>query len=103
MKWVAQLPPDRIPQARERVLVEWMQSRPEAAAQWVLEQPAGDTCRDLVASAARHFGWGTSPGAAGKFFAQLTAAERVHVRESLRTLPVPEEKRRLLEAAFQTP
>ena len=103
MKWADQLPPGRITQTRQGVLSEWMQARPEAATEWVLDQPAGDARHGLITAASHQLLWNATPETAQIFFARLPAAERVQVRESLRTLPVPEEKRRLLEAAFQTP
>ena len=103
MKWVGQLPADRIPQTRDRVLSEWMQTRPEAAAQWVLKQPAGDTRRDLITSATRNLAWNNTPGSAHKFFSQLPAAERALAVEILSSTTLPEEKRLLLEAALAKP
>ena len=103
MKWVEQLAADRISQTRDRVLSEWMEARPEAAAQWVLNQPPGDTRRELITSATRNLAWNKTPGSAHQFFSQLQASERALARQTLDTMGVPDEKRLLLEAAFTGP
>lgn len=100
MKWTSQLPPDRIPMVRDRVLAEWMQARPEAAAQWVLAQPAGNDRRDLVISASRYLAWNTATAAAEKFFAELPAADQVMVRETLGTTHMPADKKQSLLKAL---
>ena len=103
MKWADQLPADRIPQTRGRILSEWMQARPEAATQWVLDQPTGEARHALVSTATGQFLWSSTPEAAGKFFSRLAPSELAEAREMMKSMPLPEERRRLLEAAFETP
>lgn len=54
MPWTSQLAPACQAQARLRVLDAWTSTRPEAAAAWVLQQPAGEGRQDLIASTTRH-------------------------------------------------
>ncbi len=57
MQWAAALPPERRSAARASVLSEWLSSRPEAAQQWVREQPAGDSRAGLVSTATMNLAW----------------------------------------------
>jgi hypothetical protein len=57
MQWAAALPPERRSTAQASVLSEWLGSRPEAAQQWVREQPAGNSRAGLVSSATMNLAW----------------------------------------------
>jgi hypothetical protein len=100
MKWVDNLPATTIPPARDRVLGEWMQSRPEAAVRWVLDQAAGDTRNHMVASVTRFLSWSPSTEPAQKFFAQLPPADRALARNALRTAHLPAEKQEAMNRAL---
>lgn len=103
MKWAGDLPAAHIPVARERILGEWLQSRPDAAAQWVLAQPAGEVRRELISATTRSLAWNATEGTARQFFAELPASERPVAGEILRTTQIPEEKRAELLRALASP
>jgi hypothetical protein len=79
MEWTGKLPSSILPMAREEVLQTWVQSRPEAAAAWLLKQPPAERTA-LLASAASRF---TSPEALSPFLSGLSAADRTVVRNAV--------------------
>jgi len=57
MQWAAALPADRRSAAQNSVLSEWLNSRPEAAQQWVRQQPAGSGRSGLITTATMNLAW----------------------------------------------
>lgn len=103
MKWAGDLPESHIPAVRERILGEWLQSRPDAAAQWVLAQPAGEGRRELILATTRSLAWNSTESTARQFFAELPASERPLAGEILRTTQIPEERRAQLLKVLASP
>jgi hypothetical protein len=98
MQWAAALPADRRGAAQNSVLSEWLNSRPEAAQQWVRQQPAGSGRSTLITTATMNLAW-NSPEATRAWLTSLPAADHAAALQGLKQNGgITAEQRALLEA-----
>jgi hypothetical protein len=100
MEWAAGLPADRVADARQAVLDNWLQIRPEGAAAYVLKLPAGKEREVAVNSISQNFMFAsTGLDQALDWFRKLPEADRETARQTMKSVQMePEWKRKVEEA-----
>ena len=98
MAWASSLGEKRAPESRQAVLESWLQIRPEGAAAYARNLPAGPERESAVRTVTQTLVW-QSPEQAGAWIASLSAAEQKTAREALDQARLPEDKRRQIEDA----
>ena len=100
MEWAGKLSADRVAAARESVLQSWIAIRPEAAADYARNLPAGEERALAIRTIAMNIGW-QSPERAGAFLKTLPDAEQKAVIESFANMDP--KHRSKIEAALKQP
>ena len=99
MQWAAQFPPARAEEARNAVLESWLSIRPEAAAGYVRNLPAGPERERAVRTVTQTLAW-QSVEQAGDWYRTLPSADQRIAREIFNGMRLSEDKRRQLDAAI---
>lgn len=86
MQWTAKLPESQRGPARESVLNEWLQTRPDGAQQWALALPAGAERDSAVRHVTQQLSW-LGPALAGRWLESLPAAERADAKRYIQISP----------------
>ena len=98
MAWASGLGENRVAESRSAVLQSWLQIRPEGAAAYARNLPAGPERESAVRTVTQTLVW-QSPEQAGAWIASLSAAEQKTARETLDQARLPDDKRRQIEDA----
>ena len=96
IEWTETLPPATAAQARSHVLDTWLHIRPEAAANWILELPAGERRQDAIKQSIQRLAQ-LPDETADAWFARLQPAERATARERLSQAQLEPARRARLE------
>ncbi len=98
MEWTKKLPADRVADARNAVLENWMQVRPEGAANFARKLPEGEERSRAIRTVTQHYMWQTSPDQAANWLRTLPEAEQ---KSALDGFGMPEDRRRKIEEAIK--
>jgi hypothetical protein len=99
MEWASKLPKDRIADARNAVLENWIQIRPESAANFARKLPSGEERDRAIRTVTQHFSW-QAPEQAGTWLRSLSETEQ---KSALESFPAGSNQRQKLEAAIKQP
>lgn len=101
LEWTAKLPKDRIADARVNVISTWLQLRPEAAAAYIGQLPAGPERERSIHTAVSHLTANGSPEQAGRWLATLPEADQKSALAQLSGYSA--DKRQKIEDAMKKP
>jgi hypothetical protein len=100
MEWAGKLPGERADEARRSVLESWLQIRPDGAADYARQLPAGPGRDAAIRTVSQSLMW-QAPDRLGPWLRSLPSADQTTVRQILERQKFTPDKQRVIDEALK--